>query len=142
MKLIFRYMKPYEKSILLVIVMKLAATVSELFLPYILEHLIDDIVPRQQIGQVFLWGLLMVLCALAAFRINVRTNAQAVKNSSRIAYDVRKDLFEKTINLSGSQFDAFGLPSLTSRMTSDSYNVQNFASEHVPKLTYRPFQNQ
>ncbi len=127
MKLIFRYMKTYEKSILLVIVMKLAATVSELFLPYILEHLIDDIVPRQQIGQVFLWGLLMVLCALAAFRINVRTNAQAVKNSSRIAYDVRKDLFEKTINLSGSQFDAFGLPSLTSRMTSDSYNVQNFA---------------
>ena len=127
MKLIFRYMKPYEKSILLVIVMKLAATVSELLLPYILEHLIDDIVPRQQIGQVFLWGLLMVLCALAAFRINVRTNAQAVKNSSRIAYDVRKDLFEKTINLSGSQFDAFGLPSLTSRMTSDSYNVQNFA---------------
>lgn len=127
MKLIFRYMKPYEKSILLVIVMKLAATVSELFLPYILEHLIDDIVPRQQIGQVFLWGLLMVLCALAAFRINVRTNAQAVKNSSRIAYDVRKDLFERTINLSGSQFDAFGLPSLTSRMTSDSYNVQNFA---------------
>ena len=127
MKLIFRYMKPYEKSILLVIVMKLAATVSELFLPYILEHLIDDIVPRQQIGQVFLWGLLMVLCALAAFRINVRTNAQAVKNSSRIAYDVRKDLFERTINLSGSQFDAFSLPSLTSRMTSDSYNVQNFA---------------
>ena len=127
MKLIFRYMKTYEKSILLVIVMKLAATVSELFLPYILEHLIDDIVPRQQIGQVFLWGLLMVLCALAAFRINVRTNAQAVKNSSRIAYDVRKDLFEKTINLSGSQFDEFGLPSLTSRLTSDSYNVQNFA---------------
>ena len=127
MKLIFRYIKPYEKSIFLVIVWKLVATVSELLLPYILEHLIDVIVPRQELGQVFLWGLLMVLCALATFRINVRTNAQAVKNSSEIAYDVRKDLFEKTMNLSGSQFDGFGLPSLTSRMTSDSYNVQNFA---------------
>lgn len=29
--------------------------------------------------------------------------------------------------MSGRQFDEFGLPSLTSRMTSDSYNVQNFA---------------
>jgi len=28
--------------------------------------------------------------------------------------------------LSGNQTDKFGLPSLTSRMTSDSYNVQNF----------------
>ena len=127
MKLIFRYMKPYARSILLVIAMKLTATVCELLLPYILEHLIDDIVPRQQMGQVFFWGLLMVLCALAAFRINVHTNARAVANSARIAYDVRKDLFEKTVNLSGSQFDAFGLPSLTSRMTSDSYNVQNFS---------------
>ena len=42
---------------------------------------------------------------------------------------MRKDLFEKTMNLSGSQFDAFGLPSLTSRMTSDSYNVQNFSRD-------------
>lgn len=127
MKLIFRYMKPYAKSILLVIVLKLAATVSELLLPYILERLIDEIVPRQQMGQVFFWGFLMVLCALAAYRINVHTNARAVENSSQIAYDVRRDLFEKTVNLSGSQFDAFSLPSLTSRMTSDSYNVQNFS---------------
>ena len=127
MKLIFRYMKPYAKSILLVIVLKLTATVSELLLPYILERLIDEIVPRQQMGQVFFWGFLMVLCALAAYRINVHTNARAVENSSQIAYDVRRDLFEKTVNLSGSQFDAFSLPSLTSRMTSDSYNVQNFS---------------
>ena len=127
MKLIFRYMKPYAKSILLVIVLKLAATVSELLLPYILERLIDEIVPRQQMGQVFFWGFLMVLCALAAYRINVHANARAVENSSQIAYDVRRDLFEKTVNLSGSQFDAFSLPSLTSRMTSDSYNVQNFS---------------
>lgn len=126
MKLFFRYMKPYAKSILLVIVLKLAATVSELLLPYILERLIDEIVPRQQMGQVFFWGFLMVLCALAAYRINVHTNARAVENSSQIAYDVRRDLFEKTVNLSGSQFDAFGLPSLTSRMTSDAIMCRIF----------------
>ena len=127
MKLIFRYMKPYEKPILLVIVMKLLATISELLLPYILEHLIDDIVPRQELQQIFFWGFLMILCAFATFRINVRANAKAIDNAHNVAYDMRRDLFEKTMNLSGSQFDAFGLPSLTSRMTSDSYNVQNFS---------------
>ena len=127
MKLIFRYMKVYERSIFLVIALKLVATISELLLPYILEHLIDDIVPRQELQQIFFWGLLMVLCALATFRINVHANARAIDNAHNVAYDMRRDLFEKTMHLSGSQFDAFGLPSLTSRMTSDSYNVQNFS---------------
>ena len=37
---------------------------------------------------------------------------------------MRQDLFRVTANLSGDSFDEFGLPSLISRMTSDSYNVQ------------------
>ena len=127
MKLTFRYMKTYAGSVACVIAMKLLATICELLLPSILEHLIDEIVPRQAMGEIFLWGALMVLCALAAFRINVHANAKAIDNSHNVAYDMRRDLFEKTMNLSGSQFDAFGLPSLTSRMTSDSYNVQNFS---------------
>ena len=40
--------------------------------------------------------------------------------------DLRQDLFSRTLTLSGRQADRFGLPSLISRMTSDSYNVQNF----------------
>lgn len=127
MKLIFRYMKAYTGPILLVMAMKLMATVTELLLPYILEHLIDEIVPRQELAQIFLWGGMMVLCALATFAINILANTKAIDNSHNIAYDMRRDLFERTMNLSGSQFDAFGLPSLTSRMTSDSYNVQNFS---------------
>ena len=42
---------------------------------------------------------------------------------------MRQDLFRKTVNLSGAQFDAFGLPSIISRMTSDSYNVQSAAQQ-------------
>ena len=39
---------------------------------------------------------------------------------------MRRDLFRHTLHLSGRQTDAFGLPSLISRMTSDSYNIQSF----------------
>ena len=83
MKLTLRYMKTYARSIACVIAMKLVSTICELLLPYILEHLIDEIVPRQAMGQIFLWGALMVLCALAAFRINVYANAKAIDNSDR-----------------------------------------------------------
>lgn len=126
MKLILRYMKAYTTQILIVMAMKLVATIAELLLPYILEYLIDDIVPLQDIPKVFLWGGMMVVCAFVTYVINVKSNSMAIDNSHNIAYDIRKGLFDRTMNLSGNQFDVFGLPSLTSRMTSDSYNVQNF----------------
>lgn len=127
MKLIFRYMRTYWKGIALVMVLKMTSTFMELMLPYILEHLIDYVVPRGDVRTIVGWGVTMILAAVAAWQLNFRGNRRAVWNAHRVSYDVRRDLFHKTVHLSGSQFDAFGLPSLTSRMTSDSYNVQNFA---------------
>ncbi len=127
MKLIFRYMKPYAKAIAAVMGLKLAATMVELLLPYILEHIIDVTVPTGNLTQIFLWGLLMILTAVATRQLNVTANRGAVENAHNVSYNIRQDLFIKTANLSGSQFDAFGLPSLISRMTSDSYNVQSCA---------------
>lgn len=66
----------------------------------------------------------MIATSFAARQLNISANSHAVDNAHRVSYDVRQALFSKTANLSGAQFDAFGLPSLISRMTSDSYNVQ------------------
>ena len=127
MKLIFRYLGRYGGSVVLVMAVKLFATMAELTLPYILEHLIDKIVPLGDMAQVVLWGLLMIAAAIVTRMLNVTANRRAVENAHNISYDVRQALFIKTVNLSGAQFDAFGLPSLISRMTSDSYNVQSCA---------------
>ncbi len=125
MKLIFRYLGRYKWSVLLVMAVKLVGTMAELTLPYILEHLLDKVVPLGQLGPVIFWGLLMIAAAIVTRQLNVAANRRAVENAHNISYDVRQALFHKTVNLSGSQFDAFGLPSLISRMTSDSYNVQS-----------------
>ena len=125
MKMLFRYMKPYSSMIFVTMTLKLLGTMCELTLPYILEHIVDDVVPTRQALQAVFWGLLMFLAAIACRQLNSKANSRAVHNSHRVSYDIRQDLFHKTSNLSGSQFDAFGLPSLISRMTSDSYNVQS-----------------
>ncbi len=125
MKLIFRSMGRYKTAVILAIFIKLIGTMFELLLPYILEHIVDDIVPLGQLGPVILWGALMFAAAILCRQFNVGSNRRAIFNAHRVSYDVRQALFEKTVNLSGSQFDAFGLPSLISRMTSDSYNVQS-----------------
>ena len=125
MKLIFRYLGKYKRWVALAIAIKLLGTLMELTIPYILEHIIDDVVPTGDLKRVLLWGLLMFVAAVLTRSINVKANTTAVGNAHRVSYDVRQELFAKTSNLSGSQFDAFGLPSLISRMTSDSYNVQS-----------------
>ena len=125
MRLILRYMKQYTGKITVSMVVKLLGSVTELLIPYILEHLIDEVVPLGELDKVLLWGSLMVVTAVATRQLNVWANQIAVDNAHRVSYDIRQDLFSRRANLSGAQFDAFGLPSLISRMTSDSYNVQS-----------------
>lgn len=129
MKLIFKNMQNYLAGVELAIFLKLIGTISELTLPYILEYMIDKLVPAGVISQVFLWGSLMFAAAVCAWLFNVLANRRAVYNAHRISYDIRQALFKKTIHLNGEQFDSLGLPSLISRMTSDSYNVQSAAQQ-------------
>ena len=125
MKLLLRSVKPYLAALILAITLKLLSTMAELSLPYILEHMVDNIVPLGNLKLVLIWGGVMFVAAIVCRQFNVMANRRAVFNAHRVSYDVRQQLFEKTANLSGKQFDGFGLPSLISRMTSDSYNVQS-----------------
>ena len=136
MKLIFRSIAKYKWAIALAIFIKLLGTMAELLLPYILEHMVDVVVPAGELRQVIIWGLMMFVAALVCRQFNVMANRRAIFNAHRVSYDVRQALFEKTTNLSGSQFDGFGLPSLISRMTSDSYNVQS-AVQQLQSLCVR-----
>lgn len=129
MKFLFENMRRYLSGVILAIFLKLIGTISELTLPYILEHIIDTVVPAGILSQVFLWGSLMFAAAVCAWLLNISANRCAIQNAHRISYDIRQKLFQKTINLNGSQFDTVGLPSLISRMTSDSYNVQSAAQQ-------------
>lgn len=126
MKFIWSYLKKYKWSVLLVFVIKFTGTLVELLIPYVLEHLIDTVAPTKSLPMVGFWGCVMLMLAWMCRFLNITANRRAVRIARDTTYAVRRDLFRQSLRLSGSQVDAFGLPSLTSRMTSDSYNVQNF----------------
>lgn len=125
MGLLFRSMGRYKRAVAAGMLVKLMATLCELLLPYILEYIIDDIAPLGELRLAVLWGAVMFAAALVCRQLNVWANRRGIENAHRVSYDIRQALFRKTANLTGAQFDAFGLPSLISRMTSDSYNVQS-----------------
>ena len=125
MRLIFRSMGRYKRAVAACVIVKLFGTSFELLIPYILEHIIDVVAPLGDLRLALFWGLLMFGAAAVCRQLNVIANRWGIDTAHRVSFDVRQALFRKTANLSGSQFDAFGLPSLISRMTSDSYNVQS-----------------
>lgn len=125
MGLILHHMGVYRRRIGWSMSIKLTGALTELMIPYILEHLIDNVVPLGRLSLVLLWSALMIATALLTRQLNVWANRIAIDNAHRVSYDIRQALFTKTANLSETQFDGFGLPSLISRMTSDSYNVQS-----------------
>lgn len=126
MKFIFSYVKKYRVMVAFGMLIKLSAALAELLLPYVLEHLIDDVAPLQKTGPVLAWGAVMLILVVYVRQANVKANRTAVGVAKRSIYEIRRDLFWKSVNLSGGQLDAFGLSSLNSRMTSDSYNLQSF----------------
>ncbi|MCD8008438.1 MAG: ABC transporter ATP-binding protein/permease [Clostridiales bacterium] len=126
MKFMLSYLKKYSGMVAACIGIKFVGTILELLLPYVLEYLIDTVAPTKNMRLVALWGGVMLVLTLLVRLTNVTANRISVKSAKSAAYDIRRDLFWHSINLSGNQVDQFGLPSLTSRMTSDSYNVQNF----------------
>ena len=128
MRFLLTYLKPFKKRMAVGLTIKIAGTVVELFLPYILTHILDNVIGTLRIEKVIFWGIMMIICAAAACAGNIIANRMAAKTSKDFSRKMRKDLFARTLYLSEAQTDAFTIPSLESRITSDTYNVHNFVS--------------
>ena len=126
MKLIFKYLRPLARTMAFGLSIKVLATVFELFLPYILSYILDTVVPQGKVLPILLWGGAMILAALAAMIGNIIANRNAAKVAREASRSIRRDLFAATMRLSSRETDAFTVPSLESRLTSDTYNVHHF----------------
>lgn len=100
----------------------------ELALPYILSHILKNVVVKEDIGLIVLWGVVMILCAGGALWCNIIANRIAARVACDFSLSMRQDLFDKSIRISAAQTDAITLPSLESRITTDTYNVHSFVS--------------
>lgn len=125
MKSLGGYLSAHKKRMAVGLTIKSFGTVAELFLPMIMAYMIDDVAPTGSVLQLSLWGVAMLAFAVIAWGGNVIANRMA----SRVARDttevIRNDLFTSTLYLSARQTDKVTVPSLVSRLSSDTYNVHN-----------------
>lgn len=120
--MLLSYIRPHTLRIVWGTTIKLLGTVAELLLPWILEYIIDDVL-HLGVGPVFFWGGMMVLCSAACVYMNISANRKAAAVARDVTRTVRHDLYSRIAHLSGAQVDKITVPSLVSRLTSDTYNV-------------------
>lgn len=123
MRLLKRYLRPLVKDMAIGLGMKALAALMVLLLPYLLAYVIDTIVPMKDMRLILVFGIGMIVISVIGWIFDIRANRIA----SRVARDaivrIRHDLFDKTIRLSCRRADEFTIPSLESRLTSDTYHV-------------------
>ena len=121
MKRLAVYLKPFLPRMGVGLSIKSIGTIVELIIPWILSYIIDDVIPTGKINRVVLWGLLMILCAIIAWAGNITANRMASSVARDFTRTLRHDVFTKISYLSERQVDRLTIPSLVSRMTSDTY---------------------
>lgn len=126
MKTIFKYLKPYQSKLFLGIFIKAIAGILDLMLPFLLAVIIDRIIPTQSIPLVLWFGIMMLTAAILSLTLNVIANRISAKVSTDAILDLRKDGYRKIMALPAKRVDEVGLPSLVSRMTTDTYHVYRF----------------
>ena len=90
-----KYIRPYVGYIILSMVIKLIGAVMELFVPYLMEIILDDVVPSGGRRWVFIYGALMLLCAGGCLLANIIANRMSAISSGKITLAIRHDLFER-----------------------------------------------
>lgn len=125
MKTVLKYLSPFYSKMCWGFFIKLIGTLAELMLPYILSHILKNVIGKN-IPDIIFWGGIMVAFSAVSCVLNVTANRMAAKTSRDFAEDMRRDLFKKTLHLSAAQTDYFTVASLESRITTDTYHVHGF----------------
>ena len=128
MKWMLKYLKPLRLRLTIGISIKFVATTVELLIPFLLSYILENVIVTNDVGNILFFGSLMAICALVTCIGNITANRMAAKTAMLFSRLMRRDLFEKTLNLSAKSTDKFTMPSLEARITSDTYNVQNFVT--------------
>jgi len=118
-----QYIRPYWAFIIFTMLIKFLGTATELLIPSLMETMLDEKVPAGDGRAIWIYGSLMLLCALGCLAGNIIANRMSAISSGKITRAIRHDLFQKLQSLSARQMDQLTVSSAESRLTSDTYNV-------------------
>jgi ATP-binding cassette subfamily B multidrug efflux pump len=123
-RLLTRYLAPYWRPLLLVMVLLLVQAIANLYLPDLNAEIINNGVVRGDTNYILSTGGLMLVVTFALGIASIVAVYYGAKTAMAFGRDVRRAIFRTVGGFSQSEVNHFGTPSLITRNTNDVQQVQ------------------
>ena len=134
-----KYLKPYFWQCLLIVLGVALQVYTALELPALSSDIMNKGVAESNMSFIFQTGLLMLgVTALGSFG-SIISSYFSAKVSSRVAMDMRRDIFAKVMSLSFADVEKFSTASLITRTTGDIWTVQRTLIMSLTMMVRVPF---
>ncbi len=121
---IFRYLKPYKWSIVLLMFLTIVQVVANLTLPDFMARIVDEGIVGQNNEVIYRYGFFMIGLTLLAGLFTIGATYLSSRIGTSFAKNLRERLFSKIENFSLAEFNKFSTASLITRNTNDVQQVQ------------------
>ena len=124
-KTLLQQVKEYKAASLLTPLFTGLEVLMEVLIPFVTASIIDKGIEAGDMGQVYLYGGLMLVLALISLAAGILAGRFGAKASSGFACNLRDAMYEKIQTYSFSNIDKFSTAGPVTRMTTDVTNLQN-----------------
>lgn len=138
MKLLFTYLKPYKKFVLLAPILMMIEVGSEILMPKLMTKIINVGIANNNFAYIGKIAILMVFLAILGVVGGIGCLIAASIASQKMGRDIRKEIFIKVQAFSFSNIDKFKPSSLITRLTNDITQVQMVALMSLRLLVRAP----
>ncbi|MFS8131048.1 MAG: ABC transporter ATP-binding protein [Candidatus Dojkabacteria bacterium] len=119
-----RFLKPYWKLIVLLVILTTIQVTANLQLPDYLSRIVSEGIVKEDQALIISIGLQMLVVALIGGISTIGVGFLASKIGTGFSRDARKELFSKIQSFSLAEFNKFSTSSLITRSTNDVQQVQ------------------
>ena len=134
-----KYLKPYFWQCLLIVFGVALQVYTALELPALSSDIMNKGVAESNMSFIFQTGLLMLGITALGSLGSIVSSYFSAKVSSRVAMDMRKDIFAKVMSLSFADVEKFSTASLITRTTGDIWTVQRTLIMSLTMMVRVPF---
>jgi ATP-binding cassette subfamily B multidrug efflux pump len=127
LSLLRSYLRPYKRLVAGVVALTFIAAMAMLYLPRLNADIIDNGVAKGDVGYIIAVGGWMLLIALGQIAVSFGSVYLAVRTSTSVGADMRRDVYARVSSFSAREMGRFGAPSLITRNTNDVQQVQQLS---------------
>ncbi|MCI5744713.1 MAG: ABC transporter ATP-binding protein/permease [Erysipelotrichaceae bacterium] len=128
---LFRYLKKYWWAVLLAPMFMILEVAMDMLITEQMQKMIDDGIQALNPDVVKSVGITMIGFVLIGVACGILSGVFANIASCKFANDLRKDLFNKIMQLSYDQTDDFSTASLITRVSNDVTQIQTFIAQMI-----------